>query len=135
MFSIDMRLYNVLKGKDFLDMDFVSQSGVDKNADILRRFDGFFLITTEARVSADWETYSKGVAAQSIRDFNLGFQDELEEDLRGRPRKQEAALQAYTKHFPKGHAGKSWKEVEVIVSSSLGEKVSAQTIRTALKSD
>lgn len=50
----------------------------------------------------------------------------------GRPGKQELALEAYNKLFPKGHSGATWKVVAREIEKATGEKVSQSTLKRAI---
>lgn len=135
MFSVNLSLYDAIKDIEHIDIQKVTGENADRHADVLRRFDGYFLVTLEARATKEWESYSHKISEQCIKeDAKLIGSDSEDGSLRGRPRKQEAALSAYMKALPGGHAGMTWKEVESIISSKIGERVSAQTIKAAIKS-
>lgn len=67
-------------------------------------------------------------------DTGLGSSQAVEGASRGRPRKQEMALEIYDSRFPKGHNGYTWKEVARILDVEEGFRVSVDTLKNALLS-
>lgn len=134
MLSIDLSLYDFLADQEDFDVQHHTSEDVHKQAKILRGFDGYFLATTETKAGDDLKSYCKTICQIEIAERRILISLDESKEVKGRPRKQESALKAYFKAFPDGHKGTIWKEVEAITSEILGEPVSSQTIKTALKS-
>lgn len=106
--------------------------GLKTAQNVYRQFDGWAL--TFAR--DDWPNGPEEM--DKLLDLSIGldtsdFDPGSSSPVRGRPRKQEAAKRAYDLLFPRGHQGRSMKQVLMAVSDHVGEIVSETTMRRALQ--
>ena len=133
MLSINLSLYDFLADQEDFDVQHHTSEEVHRQAKILRKLDGYFLVTKETKAGDDLKSYCKTICQIEISERRNLINSDERKEVKDRPRKQESALKAYFKAFPDGHKGTIWKEVEAITSEILGAPFSSQTIKTALK--
>ena len=78
--------------------------------------------------------FKRSEVKHSVAEIRSAWEIRTKEtkDQKGRPRIQERVSLAYREKFPHGHAGETWKHVQIVVSTVVGVSVSLDTLKRAL---
>ena len=130
---IDLSLYHFLADNNVsLERAVSSRSATPTEiiAGGLTPFDGWYLCAPISCYGDAWKKHLQKLITQGWLDLT-----ESVVQSRGRPSKKEAVWAAYTKLYPNGHRepGLTWKQVTSEVGSQIGESVSVETLRRAVK--